>query len=222
MQSFFDAVFEYFFKYPRVAYERGEIVWSGSWPTILLLLLLAVGVALVVWSYLSSRARAAGATTWILVATRAIGLAILTVCLLRPTLVLSTAVPQQNVVAVLVDNSRSMGIQDVDGRSRGAVAQELFAAPESALLEQLEENFVIRQFHFAANAERLRDPAELAFDGNRSLLGPSLDLVRSERPPSKTPSSGFAPRGFRCMSSARDAPASIRTWRSSGSSSLGP
>ncbi|MEX2294707.1 MAG: vWA domain-containing protein [Gemmatimonadota bacterium] len=180
MQSFFDAVFEYFFKYPRVAYDRGEIVWSGSWPTILLALLLAVGVALVVWSYLSSRARAAGATTWILVTTRAIGLAILTVCLLRPTLVLSTAVPQQNVVAVLVDNSRSMGIQDVDGRSRGAVAQELFVAPESALLEQLEENFVIRQFRFAANAERLRDPADLAFDGNRTLLGPSLDLVRSE------------------------------------------
>jgi hypothetical protein len=180
MQRFLNALFEYFFKYPLVAYERGDIVWSGSWSTPLLLGLLAIGIGLVVWSTWSSHARAPGAATWILVATRTLGLAILTVCLLRPTLVLSTAVPQQNVVAVLIDNSRSMAIPDVDDRTRGAVAQELFAAPESALLEQMQESFLIRQFRFAANAERLRDPAGLSFDGNRTLLGPSLDLVRSE------------------------------------------
>ncbi len=180
MAGMFDSVFEYLFKYPQIAYERGEIVWGGAWSPLVLLLLLGFGAVLVVWSYVATRNQASLLATWTLVLIRATGLAVLTICLLRPTLVLSTAVPQQNVVAIVIDDSRSMMIPDQGDRERGVVAQDFFASPESPLLEELEARFLLRHFRFSSQTERLRDSEELAFDGTRTLLGSSLDFVRSE------------------------------------------
>ena len=42
----------------------------------------------------------------------------LVVCLFRPMLLLSAAVPQRNYVGVLIDDSRSMRIADRDGKPR--------------------------------------------------------------------------------------------------------
>lgn len=176
----FDNVFEYLFKYPQVAYERGEIIWSGSWPPLLLLGVFVAGAGLVYASYRWGRARTSVAATWTLVLLRAAGLAVLLVCLLRPTLVLSTAVPQQNVAAVIIDDSRSMEIPDEGSRPRAEVARELFASEESALLESVSERFMVRHFRFSALAERLRDSGELDASGTRSLIGPALDFVRQE------------------------------------------
>ena len=176
----FDTIFEYLFKYPQVAYERGEIVWSGSWSPFLLLGVFAAAAALVYWSYRWGRARTSRAATWTLVLLRATGLAILLICLLRPTLVLSTAVPQQNVVAVVIDDSRSMEIPDEGERPRAEVARALFASDESVLLQEVSERFMVRHFRFSALAERLRDSEELGAKGTRSLVGPALDFVRQE------------------------------------------
>ena len=44
-------------------------------------------------------------------------------CLFRPVLVVRAAVPQQNVVGVLLDDSRSMQIADMDGGPRSAFVQ---------------------------------------------------------------------------------------------------
>ena len=175
-----DTLFEYLFKYPRLAYERGEIVWSGSWSVPLLILLFGVGTGLVVWSYRWGRARAPASTTWALVGVRTLGLAILIVCLMRPTLVLSTAVPQQNMVAVLMDNSRSMEIQDQGDRARGVVAQEVFTSQDSPILRQVEDRFMVRHFAFDSNTERLRDSKEFDFQGNRTLIGQGLETIRRE------------------------------------------
>ena len=175
-----DALFEYLFKYPRVAYERGDIVWSGTWSPFLLAGIFVLGAGLVFWSYRWGRARASPSTTWALALFRATGLAVLLICLLRPTLVLSTAVPQQNVVAILIDDSRSMGIPDEGDRVRGVVARETFASQESPLLGEIGERFMVRHFRFSALTERLRDSEELGSQGNRSLLGPALDFVRQE------------------------------------------
>jgi len=180
MTALFDSLFEYFFKYPRIAYERGEIVWSGAWSPLLLALLFVGGAGLVAWSYRDQATRTSPATRWGLATVRGLGLALLLLCLLRPTLVLSTAVPQQNIVAVIIDDSRSMGIPDVNGRTRGEVVSELFASPQSTLLRELEERFLIRHFRFSSITERLRNPEELGFQGNRTLIGPALDYVRQE------------------------------------------
>ena len=175
-----EQLFEYLFKYPLLAYERGDIVWSGTWSPLWLAVGFVVGAGLVVWSYRWGRARTGVVTAWTLTLIRATGLAILTVCLLRPTLVLSTAVPQENVVAIIIDDSRSMGIEDQDDLARGVAAQTTFASGESELLGEIEERFIVRHFRFSALTERLRDSKELGSLGNRSLIGSALDFVRQE------------------------------------------
>jgi uncharacterized membrane protein len=171
-----DALFEFLFKYPRIAYEAGEIVWGGTWSPGVVLSGLGAGGVLVAVSYL----RTGGSAGRALLAVRLAGLAVLGLCLLRPTLVVSTAVPQQNVVAVLVDDSRSMELADVDGRSRGEVARELFATPGSPLRDALEDRFLLRHYRFSAGTERIEDPADLTFRGTRTRIGPALDQVRRD------------------------------------------
>ena len=53
----------------------------------------------------------------ILTALRLAVLALVLFCLFRPTLIVRAAVNQQNVVAVLLDDSRSMQIPDVGGEA---------------------------------------------------------------------------------------------------------
>lgn len=176
-----DALFELLFKYPRIAYQRGEIVWGASWPTGILLLAAAVAAGTVAWSYWRrTRDATSPGATWVLGGVRVAGVGLLLVVLLRPTLVLSTAVPRENVVAVLIDDSRSMGIADVGDRSRGEVVRGRFATPESDLLAELEDRFVVRHFRFSAGAERLRSSEELTFEGSRTRIGPALEFVRRE------------------------------------------
>ena len=180
MLQILDLVFEYFFKYPRFIYERGELVWAGSWHPLWLLLGLCAGIILVGWSYRWASSRASSTTAWGLAALRAAGLGILVICLFRPTLVLSTAVPQQNVVAVLIDDSRSMAVPDVGSRARGEVAHELFDGEDSLLREALEERFLVRLFRFSTEAARISDAEELTFQGTRTLTGRALEFVQQD------------------------------------------
>ena len=45
--------------------------------------------------------------------------------LLRPMLLLKVAVPQQNFVGILLDDSRSMQVADHDGKPRSAVRRSM-------------------------------------------------------------------------------------------------
>ena len=58
-------------------------------------------------------------------------LAIILVCMFRPLLVVRAAVPQQNFLGVLLDDSRSMQIADVDGQPRASFVKSEFGASRS-------------------------------------------------------------------------------------------
>ena len=55
----------------------------------------------------------------VLTALRVATLGLMLFCLFRPVLVVRAAVSQQNFLGVLVDDSRSMQIADVNGQTRG-------------------------------------------------------------------------------------------------------
>ena len=67
----------------------------------------------------------------VLTALRMAALALVVFCLFRPTLVVKAAIPQQNVVAVLLDDSRSMQITDwnTTSRARSSCASSWPPAP---------------------------------------------------------------------------------------------
>ena len=74
-----------------------------------------------------------------LVALRLLLVAVLLFCLIRPTLILKAAVPQQNFLGVLIDDSRSMAIADRDGQPRSQFVQRELSGPNAALLKTLPE-----------------------------------------------------------------------------------
>ncbi len=107
-------------------------------------------------------------------------IALLLFCLLRPSLVLKAAVPQQNFLGILIDDSRSMTIADRDGQPRTDFVQQQFGNPDSPLLQALSQRFVLRFFRFSSSTDRLANPADLKYEGTSSRLGPALERARDE------------------------------------------
>src|SRR6185295_8452610 len=107
----------------------------------------------------------------VLVGLRVVALTVLLFCLFRPTLVLKAAVPQQNFLGVLIDDSRSMAIADRDGQPRSAFVQQQLSGKNAALLNALSQRFVVRFFRFSSSAERVASAADMKFGGTATRLG---------------------------------------------------
>jgi uncharacterized membrane protein len=167
-------LFEFLFKYRPVVFEEGAFAFAPS-RGALVVGLLAVAAALVAaWGYRRARARDGSIATrdrLVLAGLRVGALALLAACLFRPMVVLSAAVPQRNVVGVVIDDSRSMRIADEGGRARADVVRQLVGGRDSALLAALAQRFVVRTFRASGAA-----PADssLAFDASRTRLGDAL------------------------------------------------
>src|SRR3954451_18745719 len=105
-------------------FQQGDFTWGLSRPVVLAV---AAAPALAVLALLTSRGIAATdrpRDRVVLVGLRLAALAVLLFCLFRPALILKAAVPQQNFLGVLVADSRSMSIADVDGQARSAFIQQ--------------------------------------------------------------------------------------------------
>jgi uncharacterized membrane protein len=173
-------VFELLFKYRLSLFQQGQLAFDATRPMMWLLVVVAAVLAvLVVVSYRRARARPDPRHGALLTALRLAALALLIVCLLRPVLVLSAAVPQRNTVAVLIDDSRSMRVADQDGRPRAEAVQAAFGA-NSALLAQLAEQFTLRFYRFSSAAERVDSVGALSFTGAQTRVGAALDRAREE------------------------------------------
>jgi uncharacterized membrane protein len=100
-------------------------------------------------------------------------------CLLRPGLVIASAVPQRNVFAVLFDDTRSMRLRDIGDTTRLATVKRAFD-DTSSLVKKLGERFALRRFRFAADASPLASARDLTGAGTRSDLATALVDVRED------------------------------------------
>jgi hypothetical protein len=173
------SVFEFLFKYRPLLFREGRLALGAPVRPLLILLVAGLVVAIAVWTYRRAAGRASPRDRLLLALLRAGALAVLAFALLRPVLVVSNVVPQQNWVGVLVDDSRSMRIADGGAQSRAALASEALAA-DAALRKGLEDRFRVRYFRFSSNAERIASPDSLPFDGSRTRVAPALDRARQE------------------------------------------
>jgi uncharacterized membrane protein len=177
-----ESIFEFLFKYRPLVFSEGRVVFAAPLPLLTLLIAAVIVGAAAAWTYGRVGGRATARDRVILAGLRVAALAVLAFCLLRPTLVLSTVVPQQNFVGVLIDDSQSMRVTDGGQEPRSAFVADAFG-PESALRSALEGRFQLRLFRFSANAERLTEPADLTWTGTRTRLAPALDRAREELAP---------------------------------------
>jgi uncharacterized membrane protein len=175
-----DGVFQLLFKYRPVVFEQGDLAFGAPGSVRTTLLAVAVlGVAAVA-TYGLARGGTRPLDRIVLATLRAGLLALLLLCLLRPTLVLSTVVPQQNFLGILVDDSRSMQLADGDGAPRSEFVLDAFDPEQGELLRALSERFTLRFFRFSSSASRMESLGELGFDGTHTDLAGALDVARGE------------------------------------------
>ena len=145
-----EALFRLLFKYRPLVFEQGDLTIAASRP---MLVALAVTAAVAVYALATYRGVPAARLRdrGVLVALRLALLGVLAFCLIRPTLVVKAAVPQQNFLGVLVDDSRSMQIAD-GGEPRGEFVRRQLAGPDAPLANALSKKFVLRFFRFSSSA----------------------------------------------------------------------
>ena len=169
-------MFEFLFKYPPAIFEKGRFVLLSGWPVWLLVLLIAAAGAGLLFN-MRQRHSVISTTrsTAIWIAQTAL-IALLLLMLWHPAISVARLRPQQNVVAVLVDHSRSMGIAD-DGKTRIQSAEDVL---DSQLLPELNKKFQVRLYEFGRDAVRIDQARNLAADDNATRIGDSLKHIASE------------------------------------------
>src|SRR5258706_15050973 len=106
-------------------FRQADFTWGLSQP---LLLVVAAAVALAVAAMLTYRGLSSTVDRMrdrvVLGGLRLAALAAPFFCLVRPTLILKAAVPQQNFLRALVYDSRSIAIAHRDGQTRAELIKE--------------------------------------------------------------------------------------------------
>jgi uncharacterized membrane protein len=161
-------------------FQQGDFTWGLSRPVLLVVLGGAALAVLALLTYRGVSATDRARDRAVLIGLRLAALAVLLFCLFRPMLVLKAAVPQQNFLGVLVDDSRSMSIADRDGQTRAAFIQQQLTGPNAKLLAALSQRFVVRLFSFASSSSRVASAADLKFGGTSTRLGQALERARDE------------------------------------------
>jgi uncharacterized membrane protein len=176
----FDRIFQALFSYSPFVFRQGEFRFDLTPASLAATVLVGVVAAGAVLTYRRVRVNEGRVRDRVvLTSLRILALAVVLFCLFRPTLVVRAAVDQQNVVAVLLDDSRSMQIPDQDTHPRGAYVQKEFG-PNGTLLKSLSDKFLVRTFRFSSTAGRLPSAEGMRFDGVQTKLGPALTSVREE------------------------------------------
>jgi uncharacterized membrane protein len=178
-------MFQFFFKYPSTVFSKGKFVLLSTWPAWLLPVLIVAAIAGLAWlTHSQLRDAAPNLRHWrgaAILAMQAALVAVTLFLLWQPAIVIGELNSQQNIIAVVVDDSRSMGISDNNGTSREAAA---IAALEGGLLAGLKKRFQVRIYRLGSqlapvNAlEQIQpvDPATHIADGLKQLATETADL----------------------------------------------
>src|SRR5437879_3911097 len=168
-------LFEILFKYKPIVYQKGHLAFQllrSPWLYIPFAILAAVG-AFYAYRSVASEKRHPG-----MYVLRGLTFAVLLFIFLRPVLNISTVLPQESYLAVVIDNSESMNIRDDGKESRGEQLQKQFEA--TSFFKKLNDKFRTRIYRFDQDAERIDNPNRLNFSGKRTRLESATDLLKQE------------------------------------------
>jgi len=173
-------MFEFLFKYPSALFSKGEFTLLGGWPRWVLVLLVLIVAAGLAWRIRSRLAEAApslrswrSAAIWVLQSALA---ALLLVLLWQPAISIAELKPQQNIIAVLMDDSRSMSIAD-EGAPRQVRAVE---ALDDGVLAELRKKFQVRLYRLDRGLSVVPDFKQLQASAPVTHIGDSLRQLSDE------------------------------------------
>ena len=114
---------------------------------------------------------------FLLTALKVTGLVLIGLCLLNPMWSENQLRPGENIVAILVDNSASMQIQNQDDSQRGESVSRLLGDDHKEWLTRLHQDFDLRRYLFGDQMRQVEDFSELDFSDSRSHLLAGLDAL---------------------------------------------
>lgn len=171
-------MFEFFFKYPVTVFSKGTFVLLGGWPVWLLgalVLAVAAALGLTIWmrrNRISPSMRGARTVAvWLL---QTALLALILVLLWQPAMSVATLKPQQNIVAVVIDDSHSMSAVE-DGSTR---LQKAVKTLNAGLSKGLQERFQVRYYRLGDHLDRMQSPDGLKAAAPATHIGSGMkDLL---------------------------------------------
>ena len=174
-------MFQFLFKYPGPVFTKGRLVLLSAWPPWLLPVLMVAGAAglalLVRWRLRHSEAKLRGLRVGAIWATQSALLALLLLLLWQPAVIVAELGSHQNIIAVVVDDSRSMGIADSDGKTREAAA---IAALDGGVLAGLRQRFQTRIYRLGREITPVESPDDVAPGDVATHLDQSLEQLARE------------------------------------------
>src|ERR1700690_815189 len=165
-------MFEFLFKYSPAVFSKGRIVFLTPWPQWLLVLGILAAAGLLYWHVIRHRGYLKGVRPIFIWLLQTAMLSLLLLLLWHPAFSVATLRPQQNMVAVLIDDSRSMGTPK-SGKTRLAQVQK--ALKNDGLLDDLSKKFQIRLYQFDRDIKRIADVSAVTPAANATRIGDSLD-----------------------------------------------
>lgn len=173
--------FAFLFKYRPFFFQSGGFSFQTPLPLWAWLVILVAVPAGLYWIYRKRwfAAEAAGRTGWWLIALRSAFFAFLALLLCRPSLVLSTLQPKESLLAVLADNSRSMGLSDGARQPRGQMVGSLLQK-DSGFLKALDEKFYLRLYQFDSDTQRHDEGLQMDWSGDQTNIGAGLEAILAE------------------------------------------
>ena len=174
-----DSLFAFFFKYSPYVFRQGDFRLAVSSPVYIAVALAGIVALATVLTYKSAPGDASLLDRIVLITLRLCLVGVVLFCLFRPVLILRAAVPQQNFLGILLDDSRSMRVIDQDGKPRSEFVGTAFAA-DAKLVKDLSSRYALRFFRFNSSADRVASPRDLTFDGTQTKLGEALVRAREE------------------------------------------
>ncbi len=151
-------MFEFLFKYPLTSFRKGHFVLLGRWPGwVLLLLVVAAGAGLgwLIWSKRSEAIpKLQGWRAGLVWGLEALTIAILLLLLWEPAMTVAELSSQQNIIAVLVDDSKSMAIPDSGSGSKETRETAAVKALKDGVLADLQKRFQTRVYRMDGKTVR--------------------------------------------------------------------
>lgn len=178
-------MFQLLFRYPSPVFAKGHFVLLGPWPAWLLPALIVVltsGLAILIRRNLRNTAPGLGNWRgWAIWSMQSALIALLLTLLWRPAMVVNELNSQQNIIAIVVDDSRSMAIADSDGKTRETAALNTL---ENGVLDGLKKRFQTRVYTIGTSLSRAdvpqsilpNEPATHLGQGLKQLVADTADL----------------------------------------------
>ncbi|PYR68751.1 MAG: hypothetical protein DMF88_08165 [Acidobacteria bacterium] len=167
-------MFQFLFNYPLATFSRGQLLLLAPWPAWVLWLSIAAAAAALA-ALIAMRIRQSVATmrswragvVWLLQSSLA---AVVLLLLWQPAVTVTELKPQQNIVAVVVDDSHSMAISE-DGSTRQAQAVKVL---QDGVLASIAKKFETRLYRLDRGVTPITDLKELHAAAPSTRIGDGL------------------------------------------------